>query len=135
MHVYRFENQHGQGPWSGGGRCAYIGVGQPGRKRIDPSRMNSPCGEPSNTPCHQQAFNIGMAGYHCAFATKAQLRRFFGNAKGRKAMEERGGQRLYVFDVPDQDVLRGAHQVIFRKDRAVKVAVLDMETLQIDELL
>lgn len=147
MLVYRFENTHsGYGPWAPtaerdhyealGKRWSYgtpyNGVAHYNdarRSGEDPYLMPSAYSEPSVTPIHRHASYGSMDGWFFGFGSLTSMRQTFGSKPGRRAMHE-AGVPLVVYDVPEDHVMRGTRQVIFRKDRAVRLHTLDPTTLK-----
>lgn len=128
--IYRFENEAERGPFSGGASDAYDDAQR--THNLYHSCRDMPTlysVVEQGSPAHTHYMNNGAAGYHFGFTSKRQLKFAFPSSVGRKAMEAHG-QTLKVFEVPEQDILKGASQCIFRRDRAVLVAILNIKTLK-----
>jgi hypothetical protein len=69
------------------------------------------------TDAHKHVITAGLKGFHFGFESLEQLDDWFSCPEGRQAMEEKGC-KLFKFSVPDDYVLRGSHQVLFRRDKA-----------------
>jgi hypothetical protein len=131
--IFRFEDDHGFGPWRGWGVEAYDKAHRMKDRDHRCSDMPGPLGEPKTTNIHKVFVEAEQKGkeppHRFGFLSLKQLKQAFPSAAGRAAMGK-VGQRLRVYQVPSSDVVTGDSQVAFIKDRALNVGELDMRTLK-----
>jgi hypothetical protein len=130
MLVYRIEDAKGDGPWHVGAVFDYDDAHRCRRAHsaYDPP---GPCSyEELGTDLHNTFRNRASDAneFFFGFRSKAQLRRWFRSAVGRRAMKKHG-LSLAVFDVDPAHVAQGNWQLAFRRALATRVSTLDLVTL------
>jgi hypothetical protein len=128
MKVYRFENAHHMGVYGGWPLAAaddyYAASGEKEGTIADKRRRPVPAID----------FNVAQLAGHVpeefkfGFASTAQALEWFPSKLGRRAMA-REGIKFDAYEVPEQYVIKGGHQVMFFKGHEKLTETLDAVTL------
>lgn len=125
--VYRFENEAGFGPFGTGHTWKFFSASCERGKGVNPQNMPAPTdpAERGSALAEKAKKAVGTLGdYVFGFASLDQIDQSFGCIKGRLAMHRRGCY-LFVYRAATKDVVFGNHQLIFLKDTAERVKVLN----------
>lgn len=132
MLVYRYENEDGYGPFTGG-HLAWDFTDA----MLEAGRY-ADCDDPGDPDCWHNRFpNLWEEGLNapddwedrCAVRSPRDVVRWF--PKPCREVLAREGFRLAAYEVPDDAVLTGDHQVVFDASRAVTARLEDRRQLQL----
>jgi hypothetical protein len=116
--IYRIENQYGLGPYRYGGEVMrdIAGLDNHGVSNGHPAPTNDP---PIQRRIISEMARLGSAGgWYCGFKSVTQLLTWF--TEEQLNIMDKYGFRLTTYLAPEDRVLKGDTQVIFRKEGAEK---------------
>jgi hypothetical protein len=125
--IYRFENDNGVGAFYSGKISVYV------------RHSNCRGKTPWDMPCPISDLEKGSALQdYCknrfdevfGFFSLDQIKQYFGCVNGRKALY-RSGVKCNVYEVREQYIIWGNHQVVFNKEYSTFIGSLDPVTLEL----